>query len=66
MEWTRLDKTPEGYELIKLIGDCDLYGAPGFALEILRRIENGSRRLKLDLSEVRYLDSTGVGAIIRI
>jgi len=64
MEWT-LDDC-EGRTTVRMVGDCDLYSAPRFKTAMLRKIEDGVRRLLLDMSGVRYLDSTGVGAIICI
>ncbi len=66
MEWSFGGKDPAGRELVRLDGDFDLYSAPKFAASIFERMELGERRLKLDLSKVAYMDSTGVGALIRI
>ena len=66
MEWTFRGKDPAGRELVQLAGDFDLYAAPKFSAAILAHIEAGGRRFKLDLSGVAYMDSTGVGALIRI
>lgn len=53
-----------GYTEMRLSGDCDLYCAPQFKKSIQDKLEGGIQRILIDLSEVRYLDSTGVGAII--
>jgi anti-sigma B factor antagonist len=66
MEWMSSPRDPAGFENVELKGDCDLYSAPGFAKAMLARIGEGAGRLRLDLSGVDYLDSTGVGALIRI
>jgi anti-sigma B factor antagonist len=66
MEWNVRGREPDGFEDIELVGDCDLYAAPDFAKAMLSRIAGGSRRIRFDLAGVDYLDSTGVGAIIRI
>jgi anti-sigma B factor antagonist len=65
MEW-QVTKPGDGYDEIRISGDCDLYTAPGFATAMLEAIAGGTRRLRLDFSGVSYLDSSGVGAIIRI
>lgn len=65
MEWNVI-RPDDGYHEIKLSGDCDLYAAPGFAKAMLEAIVGGTRLLRLDFSGVNYLDSSGVGAIIRI
>jgi len=66
MEWNIFETDAEGFTRIEMRGDCDLYEAPGFARAMLAKIEAGESRLHLDLSAVAYLDSSGVGAIVRI
>jgi Anti-anti-sigma regulatory factor (antagonist of anti-sigma factor) len=66
MEWIVSAPDSGGYENVVLKGDCDLYAAPAFAKSMQSRIVGGSKRLRLDLAGVEYLDSTGVGALIRI
>lgn len=59
--------SPSGRKaLIRVEGELDLYGAPAFAKAVLAGVEGGWSRLCLDLSALEYLDSTGVGAIIRV
>jgi anti-sigma B factor antagonist len=66
MEWMHGARDEGGFENVVLKGDCDLYSAPGFAKAMLARIAEGSYALRFDFTGVDYLDSTGVGAIIRI
>jgi anti-sigma B factor antagonist len=66
MEWTVSGGGTGLYLEYRLEGDCDLYDAPRFATAALASVAGGATRLRLDFSGVRYLDSTGVGAIIRI
>jgi len=66
MEWIIEDGQLDGYERIVVSGDFDLYHAPAFAQAILIRMKSGGRKLSIDLSKVEYLDSSGVGAIIKI
>jgi len=47
-------------------GDLDLYASVSFANAVLSRIDTGCRRIVFDLSDLRYLDSSGVGALIRL
>ncbi|QQO07679.1 STAS domain-containing protein [Breznakiella homolactica] len=51
---------------VKVSGDCDLYHASDFYDQVLGKINAGSRSLCIDFSGVRYLDSSGIGAMIRI
>ncbi len=66
MEWKIEGTDPDGYERISLRGDCDLYNAPAFATAMLTRMETGMRKVRFNFSEVAYLDSSGVGALIKI
>jgi anti-sigma B factor antagonist len=66
MEWIVSTPDSSGFENVSITGDCDLYAAPGFAKAMQERIAGGAKKLRFDLSRVDYLDSTGVGALIRI
>lgn len=66
MEWPRTGPAPDGFVTYRLRGDCDLYNAPPFQRELSAAIASGERRIRLDCSGLEYLDSTGVGAIIRL
>ena len=52
--------------LIKVSGDCDMYSAQNFFISVTTKINSGYISIYLDFSNVIYLDSSGVGAIIRI
>jgi anti-anti-sigma factor len=47
-------------------GDCDLYSFRDFYAGIAKILLTGWDKAVLDLNGVAYLDSSGVGAIIRI
>jgi anti-sigma B factor antagonist len=49
----------------KISGDCDLYSAHDFFTGISAKM-TGYQSVYIDFSRVIYLDSSGVGAIIRI
>jgi len=66
MEWQIQARDAGGFENVALKGDFDLYSAPAFARAMLARIAEVGGRYRFDLAGVDYLDSTGVGAIIRI
>jgi anti-sigma B factor antagonist len=59
------DLVEDGAFLIgKLEGDIDLATARELSSEILRGVPTDARGLVLDLSAVRYLDSTGVSMLL--
>ena len=48
-------------------GDAlDAYAAPELRSHVGARIEDGWRYVVLDLSEVRFLDSTGLGVLVHL
>lgn len=48
------------------VGDLDLYASVAFCNTLVKHLESGVRFLVLDLVGLRYLDSSGVGAVIRL
>jgi anti-sigma B factor antagonist len=51
---------------IHLDGDFDMYAAPGIKADLIHRLEAGVRKVIVDMTEVRYLDSSGVGVIVSL
>ena len=52
--------------VVTLVGDLDLYASVAFCQTMLGRLDGGTPRMVLDLAGLRYLDSSGVGALIRL
>jgi len=52
--------------VIQVTGEVDLYSAPHFAQYVAQEMGHSVRHVLLDLTRLEYLDSSGVGAIIRI
>lgn len=48
------------------VGDIDLYASVSFCNTLLARLDAGANHMVLDFAGVRYLDSSGVGALIRL
>jgi anti-sigma B factor antagonist len=53
-----------GHYVIAARGEIDLFTAPELKQVITEVIENGERRVAIDLSEVSFLDSTALGVLI--
>jgi anti-anti-sigma factor len=66
MEDAVRDFSPEKSASYIVRGDCDLYSAPVFKEAVLKKIDAGIRHIRIDMTAVDYLDSSGVGAIICI
>jgi anti-sigma B factor antagonist len=66
MDWTITPGLKSAGEIVTLNGDFDLYEGPRFASEISVLIRGGQKYVVLDFSGVEYLDSCGVGVIIKL
>jgi anti-sigma B factor antagonist len=54
----------EGVAVIALSGEVDVYTSPRLKQEMVDLLNKGTVRLVVDLSNVEYLDSTGLGVLI--
>jgi anti-anti-sigma factor len=50
-------------QVIAVSGEVDLYAGPDFHGHVRTVIESGKRRLVVDVSDVRFMDSTGLGVL---
>jgi anti-sigma B factor antagonist len=57
----RIDDTTA---VIAVAGEVDLYTAPELKRELLAAIEQGVRRIVVDLSEATFIDSTTLGVLL--
>ncbi|GAB3587843.1 anti-sigma factor antagonist [Calidifontibacter terrae] len=58
-------KTPSGDRLVvHVAGEIDLSTAPKLRAELTRSIEEGHRQIVLDIIDVPFLDSTGLGVLV--
>ncbi len=48
----------------RLIGDLDLANAPLVRDELVRMLDEGVTKLGIDLSDLTFLDSTGIAALV--
>lgn len=59
-------KRYEEENIVYLIGDLDLAAASDLEAELEPLINQGDRTLTLNLGELKYIDSTGIGLIVSI
>lgn len=53
-----------GHYLIMAKGEVDLYSSPGLREAILKGAKSGAGALGVDLSNVAYMDSSGVATLV--
>jgi anti-sigma B factor antagonist len=58
------DQNRDGYRL-RLIGELDLSNAGTFAEELERAQSAGSEEILLDIERLKFIDSTGLGVLVR-
>lgn len=59
-----LVRTSDDVAVIALTGEVDIYSAPEFKETLVRGIEDGARRIIVDLSGVTFIDSTALGVLV--
>jgi anti-sigma B factor antagonist len=61
-----LDGGNNGFFTAKVSGDCDLYNARHLFSDITEKMSGPCKAVCVDFSGVRYMDSSGIWAVIRI
>jgi anti-anti-sigma factor len=56
----------EGVALVTVTGDLDLAGAPELRDTLVQIIDEGHTGIVLDLDEVHFLDSIGLGVLVEV
>lgn len=52
------------HAIIELKGEVDIYTAPSLRETIVDTVEKGRYKIAVDLNEVVFLDSTGLGVLV--
>ena len=53
-----------GATVVSVRGEVDVYSAPALSENLSQLLEDGRTAIVVDLTEVAFLDSTGLGALI--
>jgi anti-sigma B factor antagonist len=53
-----------GIPVIDVAGEIDLYTAPAFRDILRQAFDDGHRRILVNMSQVRYVDSSGFGTLL--
>ena len=59
-------KNGDGPVIVRLEGELDIFSATLFMEDIEEVLDEYDRHLKLDFSDLEYLDSSGLGSLISI
>jgi anti-sigma B factor antagonist len=54
----------DGTAVVAVAGEIDVYTSPVLQEQLVQVLRDGSSSIVLDLSEVTFLDSTGLGVLI--
>ena len=64
MELTINTHQVDGFDVIEIGGEIDVYTAPRLRESIVAAVEAGHIRLIIDVQKVDFLDSTGLGVLV--
>lgn len=53
-------------QIFHLLGQLDAFSEPTFQKVILSYLKQGANQIILDLSQIDFIDSSGIGALVRI
>lgn len=56
----------QGIPVVHVVGEVDVYTAPGMKAAINEVVAGGAKNVILDLHEVEYMDSSGFGVLLGI
>ncbi|GAA2510213.1 STAS domain-containing protein [Pilimelia columellifera] len=64
MELALTTRTVNGYTVLEVGGEVDVYTAPRLRERLQGLIDGGVRAIVVDLGRVEFLDSTGLGVLV--
>lgn len=64
MELVVRRESVDTFEVVRVAGEIDVYSAPALRRELIDAVDAGHVRLVVDLDEVGFLDSTGIGVLV--
>jgi anti-sigma B factor antagonist len=56
----------DGWAVLSVQGEVDVYTAPRFRERLIELVSQGKHRIVVDLEGVDFLDSTGLGTIVSV
>jgi anti-sigma B factor antagonist len=64
MELSLATRTVAEHTVLEVGGEVDVYTAPRLRERLIEAIDGGARKVIVDLSNVDFLDSTGLGVLV--
>jgi len=64
MELSFVTHSADGYTVLEVGGEMDVYTAPQLRERLIEIVEEGRRYLVVDLRRLEFLDSTGLGVLV--
>ena len=65
VEITLATRETDGFSVIEVTGEVDVHTAPDLDAKLTEITSGGSNKLIVDLSAVEFLDSTGLGVLVK-
>jgi anti-sigma B factor antagonist len=59
-----VDQSRSPYTVLSVKGEVDVYTAPRLREKLVELVSEGHRKVVVDLEEVDFLDSTGLGVLV--
>ncbi len=69
LETIRLEtqlRNVDGRQVLDVKGEVDVYTAPQFKEAVNKMVDSGEKHLLIDMSGVRYMDSSGFGTLLSV
>jgi len=66
VEFTVEHRVEKGLTIVTISGEIDVFTSPRLRERLLDIIDDGALHLVVDLSEVTFLDSTGLGVLVGV
>lgn len=57
-------KSKGGMTIVDIVGEVDLYSSPKLRSDLLNLTKSENEKILLDLSQVKYMDSSGVATLV--
>jgi len=64
MDLTLTERESPPFHVVEVSGEIDVYTAPRLREVVVSAIESGHTRLVIDIEDVAFLDSTGLGVLV--